>query len=167
MNNGLVEELATELGQLLASRRWLVTTAESCTGGGLAHAITGVAGSSKWFECGFVTYSNRAKNEQLGVASQLFDRWGAVSNQVVTAMAQGALSVAKAQLAVAISGIAGPEGGSDLKPVGTVWIAWALPSSCRSQCFLFQGDREQVRQMAIQEALKGGINDLRRACFDK
>ncbi len=148
--------LATELGQQLIRRRWRVTTAESCTGGGVAQAITAIAGSSQWFEQGFVTYSNKAKEEQLNVSKKLLLEQGAVSGAVVVAMAKGAIKKADADIAVAISGIAGPDGGSDEKPVGTVWIAWATRNGKYfSHLHQFSGNRATVRQQAVTESLKG------------
>src|SRR5690606_6844774 len=118
--------LAAELGGALADRGWQIATAESCTGGGIAAAITAVAGSSAWFEAGFVTYANRIKTQVLGVDGAILTAEGAVSRAVVEQMARGALTAAGADLAVAVTGIAGPDGGSPGKPVGTVWFAWAL-----------------------------------------
>lgn len=151
-------ELAATLGQLLLARGATVTTAESCTGGGVAEAITSVAGSSRWFNCSFITYSNGSKRELLGVPEEALQQLGAVSEQVVLAMAQGALARARAEFSVAISGIAGPEGGTAIKPVGTVWLAWVGPGSGTAQCFHFAGDRQQVRQQAVLQALRGLID---------
>ena len=160
MNDPTTTALAIELGQSLLARGWQVTTAESCTGGGIAQAITAVAGSSQWFEQGFVTYSNRAKHQQLQVAETSLQEFGAVSSQVVTAMVKGALTQACADIAVAVSGIAGPCGGSEDKPVGTVWIAWADSRQPSSQCFHFKGDRSEVRQQTVVAALQGLIQRL-------
>ncbi|MNY09510.1 Nicotinamide-nucleotide amidohydrolase PncC [compost metagenome] len=150
-----ITRLAGQLGEALLSRRTQVTTAESCTGGGIAEAITRIAGSSQWFEAGYVTYSNRQKTLQLGVPETLFDTVGAVSREVVEAMAQGACRHSGAQLAVAVSGIAGPDGGTPDKPVGTVWLAWQDGEhafSCRRQ---FAGDRQAVREQTVLLALQG------------
>ena len=135
----------------------VLVTAESCTGGGIAQAITALAGSSRWFDSGFVTYSNEAKQAMLDVPAMFFgqDAPGAVSEETVRAMVKGALSKSRADLAVAVSGVAGPEGGSVSKPVGTVWIAWQLGYDARARHFLFSGDREAVRQATILEALSG------------
>ena len=134
-----------------------MVTAESCTGGGIAKAITALAGSSRWFDSGFVTYSNAAKQSMLDVPAVFFeqDAPGAVSEETVRAMVRGALCKSRADLAVAVSGVAGPEGGSASKPVGTVWIAWQLGHDARARHFLFNGDREAVRQATILEALSG------------
>lgn len=150
-----ITRLAGQLGGVLRERGWQVTTAESCTGGGIAEAITRIAGSSAWFEAGYVTYSNRQKTLQLGVPEALFVQVGAVSREVVEAMARGARQHSGAQLAVAVSGIAGPDGGSAEKPAGTVWFAWADADSCYSVCRHFPGDRQAVREQAVALALHG------------
>lgn len=150
-----ITRLAGQLGEALSSRRAQVATAESCTGGGIAEAITRIAGSSQWFEAGYVTYSNRQKTLQLGVPEALFGTTGAVSREVVEAMARGALQRSGAQLAVAVSGIAGPDGGTPDKPVGTVWLAWQDGErgfACRRQ---FAGDRQAVREQTVIRALEG------------
>jgi nicotinamide-nucleotide amidase len=157
MPNNL-DSLAADLGQKLLARGWVVTTAESCTGGGVAHAITSVAGSSAWFERGYVTYSNKAKTEMLGVPLSLIESFGAVSQQVVEAMATGARSLAGADIAVAISGIAGPDGGTPEKPVGTVWFAWSCSERVVSGFHLLPGDRVAVRRAALEIALAGLID---------
>ena len=138
----------------LLKRGWMLATAESCTGGLIAAACTDLAGSSQWFERGFVTYSNDAKTELLGVDAGLIARDGAVSESVVLSMAQGALARSRAQVAVAVTGIAGPSGGSAAKPVGTVWLAWATPQSLRSEVQCFSGDRAAVRAATVQHALR-------------
>lgn len=148
-----LETLSQQCGELLQQRCWRLTTAESCTGGWVAQSITAIAGSSAWFERGFVTYSNEAKQEMLGVSSETLQQHGAVSEAVVLAMAQGALQHSLAQVSIAISGIAGPTGGSVEKPVGTVWIAWATPEQLVAKLFLFSGDRQQVREQAVHAAL--------------
>ena len=150
-----LEPLATALGQALKRRGWSVTCAESCTGGGIAAAITAVAGSSAWFNAGLVTYSNAAKTKLLGVDTEVLSTQGAVSEAVVRAMASGALPVAGADLAVAVSGIAGPDGGTAAKPVGTVWLAWAGPAGVSAACHRFPGDRAAVRAQTVQAALVG------------
>lgn len=129
--------------------------AESCTGGGIAAALTDVAGSSAWFDRGFVTYSNDAKTEMLGVDAVTIEAAGAVSEQTVIEMAQGALVYSNAQLSVAVSGIAGPGGGSADKPVGTVWLAWATEAGVRARCERFAGDRLAVRAAAVDHAVLG------------
>jgi nicotinamide-nucleotide amidase len=147
----MVEALA---GHLLR-RGWWLACAESCTGGGIAAALTDVAGSSAWFERGFVTYSNRAKVEMLGVAATTLQAFGAVSEQTVIEMAQGAVEFSEAQVSVAVSGIAGPGGGSAERPVGTVWLAWATPAGVDARHELFPGDRLAVRAATIDCALAG------------
>lgn len=150
-------ELAARLGTQLNALGAQVTTAESCTGGGIAEAITRIAGSSAWFEAGYVTYSNAQKNLQLAVPAALFERVGAVSREVVEAMALGARHNSGARFAVAVSGIAGPGGGSSEKPVGTVWIAWADGPQLFSQRRQFNGDRQAVRTQTVEAALLGLI----------
>lgn len=141
------------LARLLLKNGWFLTTAESCTGGLMAASCTDLAGSSNWFERGFVTYSNAAKCELLGVDATLIDAYGAVSEPVVRAMAAGALVHSRAQVAVAVTGVAGPSGGSAEKPVGTVWLAWATPMGVTSEVQHFAGDRTAVRQATVQHAL--------------
>lgn len=120
-----IQALANQLGDALAKQQWVATTAESCTGGGVATAITDIAGSSQWFDRAFITYSNEAKMQMLGVQAETLANHGAVSEPVVEQMAEGALTNSLADISVAISGIAGPTGGTEEKPVGTVWFAWA------------------------------------------
>ena len=142
--------LARHLGDVLVKRGWFCAVAESCTGGRLAAAITEVPGSSKWFDRGFITYTNQSKMDMLGVSQEQLDLEGAVSEMVVREMAEGALSVSQADITVAISGIAGPAGGSADKPVGLVWFAWSLrhgPTHTESYCF--QGGRTAVRTQAV------------------
>lgn len=150
-------ELAAELGDRLLRLNQQVTTAESCTGGGIAEAITRIAGSSAWFEVGFVTYSNAQKSALLGVPTRLFDEVGAVSQDVVEVMARGAQQRSGARFAVAVSGVAGPGGGSPEKPVGTVWLAWAAADQLFARRFIFAGDRQAVREQSVAEALVGLI----------
>ncbi|EWC41280.1 CinA family protein [Stutzerimonas stutzeri] len=150
-----ISQLAERLGVALKAHAAQVTTAESCTGGGIAEAITRVAGSSAWFEAGYVTYSNAQKTLQLGVPAELFGRVGAVSAEVVQAMVRGAQQRSGARYAVAVSGIAGPGGGSTEKPVGTVWIAWGDGAELHTERYLFTGDRQAVRQQAVAAALHG------------
>ena len=141
------------LADLLQKRRWMLATAESCTGGLIAAACTDLAGSSAWFERGFVTYSNAAKTELLGVDTALIAQHGAVSEPVARAMATGALAHAHAQVAVSVTGVAGPGGGSADKPVGTVWFGFALPGAVLSEVMHFAGDRAAVRRATVQHAL--------------
>ncbi|RCV91360.1 CinA family protein [Vreelandella rituensis] len=149
--------LAEHLGRLCREHRIEVTTAESCTGGGIAAAITEVAGSSAYFTTGYVTYADTAKTRLLGVKPALLDAHGAVSRDVVQAMVEGACRDSGAQLAVAVSGVAGPGGGSDAKPVGTVWLAWGNLSHQQVECFHFSGSRQAVREQAVHQALAGLI----------
>jgi nicotinamide-nucleotide amidase len=151
MNNTL--QLATDLGEQLRRLGASVTAAESCTGGSICSAITDVPGSSEWFQQGFVTYSNRAKQEQLGVSAEILKIDGAVSQKTVEAMLLGALKRANASVGVAVSGIAGPAGGSEQKPVGTVCLAWGSLSNYQSSTFHFVGDRAEVRACAVMESL--------------
>lgn len=155
MNNPHVE-LSERLGRQLAARGWRVATAESCTGGGVAAAITAVAGSSAWFEYGIVSYANSAKQKLLGVSGQSLAAEGAVSETVVKEMVQGVLALSGAELAVAISGIAGPGGGSPEKPVGTVWFAWASSAGdIATRCVHINGTRALVQAQAVESALLG------------
>jgi nicotinamide-nucleotide amidase len=154
-------EILSELGAALVRRGWYVACAESCTGGGIAAALTEVAGSSAWFDRGFVTYSNQAKREMLGVSAQTLGHHGAVSRETVLEMARGALGHSSARLAVAVSGIAGPGGGGPDKPVGTVWIAWAGPEGAQALHHHFPGDRKAVREAAIDAALQGLLERAR------
>ena len=154
-----IQTLAERLGDLLLSRSATVTCAESCTGGGVAAAITDIPGSSSWFRLGLVTYANSAKQQVLGVSSQTLSEEGAVSEAVVEQMARGALGLAEADIAVAVSGIAGPGGGTAEKPVGTVWFCWArADGECVSRCLQFDGERRAVRRAAVLQALTGLIN---------
>lgn len=150
-----VTSLATRLGRGLSALSAQVSTAESCTGGGIAEAITRIAGSSAWFEAGYVTYSNTQKTLQLDVPLALFSQVGAVSREVVEAMAIGARAKSGARFAVAVSGVAGPDGGSVDKPVGTVWLAWAEGDRLYTERRLFTGDRESVRRQTVIAALEG------------
>ncbi|WP_421866812.1 CinA family protein [Motiliproteus sp.] len=144
------------LAQALLAKGWRAVTAESCTGGGVAHQLTTLAGSSGWLEGGFVTYSNAMKQRLLGVPEAVFIGPGAVSQECVEAMAEGALQHSDAQLSVAISGIAGPGGGTPDKPVGTVWFAWAsTEGDLKSLCHCFNGDRQTVRDQAVVAAISG------------
>lgn len=149
-----MSEQLTRLAEALRACGWMLATAESCTGGLIAATCTDLAGSSEWFERGFVTYSNAAKHELLGVDEALIHAQGAVSEPVALAMAAGALARSRAQLAVAVTGIAGPGGGSAEKPVGTVWIATAVQGGAAlAHCFRFSGDRRAVREATVGEAL--------------
>ena len=155
-----VTRAARALGRKCKSKRIVLATAESCTGGGVATAITRISGSAKWFDRGFVTYSNDAKREMLGVSARTLARHGAVSEEVAREMALGALAASPADLAVAITGIAGPTGGSRAKPVGTVWFAWAARGqSVQSRHFRFPGNRVDVRLQSVLVAIQG-LSDL-------
>ncbi|PKO61906.1 MAG: damage-inducible protein CinA [Betaproteobacteria bacterium HGW-Betaproteobacteria-18] len=149
----LTHDVCTRLAHLLLEQNWLLCTAESCTGGLIAAACTDLAGSSNWFERGFITYANTAKCDMLGVPAELIGQHGAVSEPVARAMATGALAHSQAQVAIAVTGIAGPSGGSADKPVGTVWFGFGLPSGVRTEVQHFAGDRAAVRQAAVQHAL--------------
>ena len=153
-----LETLCTALAQVLIARKLSMVTAESCTGGLIAASCTQLSGSSAWFERGFVTYSNAAKSELLGVPSSLIEKQGAVSEEVAKAMALGALVHSPACISVAVTGIAGPTGGSEAKPVGTVWLAWAWRDSqhaLHSEAMLrqFEGTRSHVRYATAELAL--------------
>jgi nicotinamide-nucleotide amidase len=153
------EELLTQSARGLAAdlmlkKQFKLATAESCTGGMIAAACTDLSGSSAWFERGFVTYSNEAKTDMLGVDAALIARDGAVSESVVRAMAAGALAHSRAQVSVAVTGVAGPTGGSNAKPVGTVWFAWGTPQGVTSEVQHFTGDRAAVRQATVCHALQ-------------
>lgn len=152
--------LAQRLGKLCQQLDIEVTTAESCTGGGIASAITSAAGSSAYFTTGYVTYANAAKTRLIGVSDVTLHTHGAVSEAVVNAMVAGACRDSGAQLGVAVSGVAGPEGGSDEKPVGTVWLAWGDVNHQEAKCFHFPGDRQAVREQAVREALAGLVARL-------
>ena len=156
--SGATLHVATRLGALLEARGWHVSTAESCTGGLVAGAITDVAGSSAWFERGFVTYSNAAKMEMLGVRIETLDAHGAVSEATAREMVAGALERSSADVVVAVTGIAGPSGGSPQKPVGLVCFAWGLRGGAiRSLTQHFAGDRAAVREASVVVALDGLI----------
>jgi nicotinamide-nucleotide amidase len=151
--------LSKRVGEALLAKQQKVVTAESCTGGWIAKCITDVAGSSEWFDCGFVTYTNEAKQQVLNVPEQVLADYGAVSEQVVKEMVLGALEASNATIAVSISGIAGPDGGSDGKPVGMVWLAWQTKDEeAVAGLFKFKGDREEVRRQAVIVALLGLLN---------
>jgi len=150
-----VIELAQRVGTALKARGLKLVTAESCTGGWVSMALTAVAGSSDWFERGYVTYSNAAKRDDLGVPEETLRRHGAVSEETAREMAAGALKRSGAQLALAITGVAGPTGGSPAKPVGTVCFAWAHGSKISSETRRFDGDRESVRRQSVLHSLQG------------
>ena len=152
--------LATRVGESLRAKRALLVTAESCTGGWVAQAVTAIAGSSDWFERGFVVYSNAAKEQMLGVSPDTLQRHGAVSEETARELARGALARSQGTIAVSITGVAGPGGGSAEKPVGLVWFAWATKQEVRSESRRFAGDREAVRYQSVARALDGVLEVL-------
>jgi len=155
-------EVAGRVADTLKANALVMAAAESCTGGWIGQAVTMVPGSSKWFDRGFVTYTNESKQEMLGVSAETLKRFGAVSEQTVREMAAGALKASHAQVAVAVSGVAGPDGGTSKKPVGTVCIAWCMTGSepvARSH--RFQGDRDSVRRQSVIAALEGLLELVR------
>ena len=147
--------LCERLALALKSRGWMMATAESCTGGLIAACCTSLSGSSDWFERGLVTYSNAAKADMLGVPAELITAHGAVSEEVARAMALGALAHSKAQVSLAVTGIAGPTGGSPDKPVGTVWFGWAVQGQAWTERLRFEDDRDAVRAATVEHALRG------------
>ena len=155
MNNeqASIEDLVKQLAAKLTEKGWMLATAESCTGGMIAAACTDLASSSQWFDRGFVTYSNEAKTEMLGVKTELIARHGAVSEEVVRAMAEGAIRHSRAQVSIAVTGVAGPGGGSEEKPVGTVWVGWCLKDQTQVQCLHLSGTRSDVRAATVTKAL--------------
>ena len=156
-----LDQLAEQAGNALKQRAITLVTAESCTGGWVAREITAIPGSSHWFDRGFITYTNQSKQEMLGVQEAILEEYGAVSEQTVQEMAEGALQNSHAGVSIAISGIAGPGGGSTEKPVGTVWLAWAGKGKATcSRVQHYTGDREQVRQQAVVTALQGLLTYL-------
>jgi len=150
-----------QLASALQTRGWMMATAESCTGGMIAARCTDLSGSSCWFERGFVTYSNAAKTDLLGVPADLIAQHGAVSDAVACAMAQGAVQRAPVQASVAVTGIAGPTGGSVGKPVGTVWLAWCVGGQLSSERRVFAGGRAEVREATVLHALQGLLSRLK------
>jgi nicotinamide-nucleotide amidase len=154
------QSLCRLVADSMLKKQFFLATAESCTGGLIAAACTDLAGSSQWFDRGFVTYSNAAKTNMLGVDADLVAEFGAVSEQVAAAMAQGAVKHSAAQVSVAVTGVAGPTGGSFEKPVGTVWIGWCIDGKTTTQRCHFDGDRATVRALTVQQALQGLIERL-------
>jgi nicotinamide-nucleotide amidase len=153
MSPSATRAVVGQLAEQLLQRGWMLATAESCTGGLIAGACTDLSGSSNWFERGFVSYSNAAKTELLGVPAALIEQHGAVSEPVARAMAIGALVHSRAQVAVAVTGVAGPTGGTPDKPVGLVWFGFALPGRVLTEAMNFAGDRAAVRTATVQHAL--------------
>lgn len=159
-----LEELVELLAAELVNRGWRMATAESCTGGWIAKCCTDLAGSSAWFERGFVTYSNEAKMELLGVSATTLEAHGAVSSEVAGEMAHGACARAPVEASVAVTGIAGPDGGSAEKPVGTVWFGWSLGGeNTDTEVCCFDGDRDAVRRQTVVHALAGLLGRVRKA----
>jgi len=159
--NAELYQLAEQTGQALSRRGILLASAESCTGGWVGMLVTAVPGSSAWYERGFITYTNTAKHDMLGVQTATLETFGAVSEPTVLEMAQGALARSHAHIAVAISGIAGPGGGTPKKPVGTVCIAWAMQDgTCLATTCRLSGDRDEIRARAVAAALRGVIELL-------
>jgi nicotinamide-nucleotide amidase len=155
MADAVLYDLAERAGRALAGRGWMMATAESCTGGWIAEAVTMVPGSSAWFDRGFVTYTYASKREVLGVRAETLAQHGAVSIQVVHEMIEGALKASDAHVAVAVSGTAGPGGGTTEKPVGTVCLAWGIrEAAARSEVLHFDGDREAIRRQSVVHALR-------------
>lgn len=150
-----IKALVLQTAQVLQEQHLRLTTAESCTGGGLSYWLTSIPGSSDWFECAYVTYSNEAKMNMLEVSSLTLQQYGAVSKETACEMAEFALQKSGADISIAITGIAGPAGGSEQKPVGTVWLAWAKRDrATQSEVHLFPGDRQQIRLASIATALE-------------
>jgi nicotinamide-nucleotide amidase len=153
-------DLATRVGRALHAKGLLLCTAESCTGGGVAQAVTEIAGSSDWFDCGFITYSNASKAELLDVSPALMAQLGTVSEEVAQAMAEGALANSNAHVALATTGIAGPTGAVPGKPVGTVCFAWSMGDASHTERRVFQGDRHAVREQTVIHSLQGLLRFL-------
>lgn len=158
-NTVLIQEIALILKRL----NWQLVTAESCTGGLIASSITEIPGSSSWFERGFVTYSNLAKQEMLSVPNELIEKFGAVSEEVASAMAIGALKNSLGDIALSVTGIAGPDGGSEEKPIGTVWLAWAIRNgSIKTMRKQFDGTRQEIRLASCYESLQGVLTLIKK-----
>ena len=159
-NSQTLTTIAQQLGEILCKKNAKLTTAESCTGGAISEAITSVSGSSQWFEFGFVTYANSAKRQLLGVSEETLEQYGAVSEQVVKQMAQGAIKQSEADYAIAVSGVAGPDGGTEEKPVGTVWVCWQTPTQIWTHKLVLSGDRQAVRSEAVKKSLQQLLQHL-------
>lgn len=154
-------ELATQVGEELKSKKLILSIAESCTGGGVSHAITEIAGSSEWFDCGFVTYSNSSKTELLDIPAALIAQHGAVSEEIAAAMAQGALANSEAHLSLSTTGIAGPTGAVPGKPVGTICFGWVVGGVTHTERLVFAGDRKAVREQTVAHALNRLLRYIR------
>jgi nicotinamide-nucleotide amidase len=157
----VMQKLVERVALQLTERHWMLATAESCTGGLIAAECTDLSGSSAWFDRGFVSYSNEAKAHMLGVSPELIQLNGAVSEPVALAMALGAVYHSKAAASLAVTGVAGPTGGSPGKPVGTVWIAWCIGGKTSAQLKYFDGDRQTIRRLTVEAALQGLLERLR------
>lgn len=155
MDMNLISRAVSELGECLRAEDNYLATAESCTGGLLASTLTDTPGSSEWFVGSVVAYSNQVKSGLLGVSAKVLEEHGAVSEPVVLAMAEGVLKAVGAHVSVAISGVAGPEGGTPEKPVGTVWMAWAWPGGTRARCYNFTGTRAEIKGQSVVAAING------------
>lgn len=153
-------QLAEKVGALLTEKNLLLATAESCTGGGVAQAITEISGSSSWFECGFITYSNSSKSELLDISPALIAQHGSVSEEIAAAMAEGALANCEAHVAISTTGIAGPLGAVPGKPVGTICFAWSMNGKTHTERHLFTGERKSVREQTVLHALRGLLQFL-------
>ncbi|WP_420475915.1 CinA family protein [Noviherbaspirillum sp. ST9] len=156
-------DLATRAGMALKAKGLLLATAESCTGGGVAHAVTEIAGSSEWFDCGFVTYSNASKTRLLNIPAAVIAQYGAVSEEVAAAMAEGALANSSAHASVSTTGIAGPGGAVPGKPVGTVCFGWTCNGKTFTERLVFSGDRQAVREKTVIHSLQGLLRHLENA----
>ena len=154
-------DLATEVGRALKAKGWLLATAESCTGGGVSQAITDIAGSSEWFDCGFVTYSNASKTELLDISEALLAQHGAVSEEIAGAMAESALANSGADVALSTTGIAGPGGAVPGKPVGTICFGWTTGHQTHTERLVFHGDRHAIREQTIAHSLQGLLRFLK------
>ena len=162
-NQPSITQLAAQVGQALKTRGLLLATAESCTGGGVAQAITDIAGSSDWFDCGFITYSNASKTELLEVPAALIAQHGTVSEEIAAAMAEGALANSNSHVTVSTTGIAGPGGAVPGKPVGTVCFGWSKGELTQTERLVFAGDRQSVRDQTVRHALQGLLRFLEHA----
>lgn len=158
-----VIDLASRAGRALQAKGLLLATAESCTGGGVAQAITEIAGSSEWFDCGFITYSNASKTELLDVPAALIAQHGTVSEEIAAAMAEGALANSNAHVTLSTTGIAGPGGAVPGKPVGTACFGWAMGDHTHTERLVFQGDRRSIRDQTVIHALQGLLRFLENA----
>ncbi|WP_370446464.1 CinA family protein [Glaciimonas sp. PCH181] len=154
-------DLAEQVGRALQTKGWLLATAESCTGGGVSQAITDIAGSSEWFDCGFVTYSNASKTELLDISEALLAQHGAVSEEIAAAMAESALANSGAHVALSTTGIAGPGGAVPGKPVGTVCFGWTLGHQTHTERLVFHGDRHAIREQTVAHSLQGLLRFLK------